>query len=41
MPAPASLKFKGGRLAVGKSFTVATDGHADERLRAGIDRATT
>jgi hexosaminidase len=40
MPVPASVQFGSGRLAVTKSFTVAATGHADERLRAGIERAT-
>ena len=39
MPVPASLNFGDGRLAVNKSFTVATRGHSDARLLAGIDRA--
>jgi hexosaminidase len=39
MPVPASIRFNPGRLAVDKTFTVAADGHVDERLRAGIERA--
>jgi hexosaminidase len=39
MPVPASLRFKEGRLAVDKTFTVAAAGHVDERLRAGVERA--
>ncbi|MBV8855484.1 MAG: family 20 glycosylhydrolase, partial [Acidobacteria bacterium] len=38
MPVPASVRFKQGRLAVDKTFTVAAAGHVDERLRAGVDR---
>lgn len=38
MPAPASVKFHRDRLAVNESFKVATRGHADDRLRAGIFR---
>ncbi|HEX3557666.1 MAG TPA: family 20 glycosylhydrolase [Pyrinomonadaceae bacterium] len=38
MPVPASVQFKPGRLAVTKSFTVATPGHTDERLLSGIAR---
>lgn len=39
MPVPASVQFNSGRLAVNKSFTVATRGQTDARLQAGIDRA--
>ena len=39
MPVPAGIRFKQGRLAVDKTFTVAATGHVDERLRAGLDRA--
>ncbi len=39
MPVPASVQWGSGRLAVTNSFTVAATGHADERLRAGVDRA--
>src|SRR5947209_10088793 len=39
MPVPASVRFNSGRLAVTKSFAVATRGHSDERLRAGVARA--
>jgi hexosaminidase len=38
MPVPASVRFNGGRLSVGKSFNVAARGHADARLRAAVDR---
>lgn len=38
MPVPASVKFHRERLAVNESFKVATRGHADDRLRAGIFR---
>jgi len=39
MPVPASLVFDAGRLRVTSSFTVATRGHADARLLAGVERA--
>ena len=39
MPVPSSVRFGSGRLAIDKTFTVAANGHVDERLRAGIDRA--
>jgi hexosaminidase len=39
MPVPASVRFSAGRLPITKSFTVATKGHADDRLRGAIDRA--
>ena len=38
MPVPASVKFHRERLAVNDSFKVATRGHVDDRLRAGIFR---
>ena len=38
MPAPASVKFHRERLAVNDSFKVATRGHVDDRLRAGVFR---
>jgi hexosaminidase len=38
MPVPASVRFNPVRLPVNKSFTVATRGQPDARLRAGIDR---
>ncbi len=38
MPVPASVRFNTGRLVVDKTFTVATRGHVDERLRAGLAR---
>lgn len=38
MPVPASVKFHPERLAVNNSFKVATRGHVDDRLRAGIFR---
>jgi hexosaminidase len=39
MPVPASVRFKTGRLAIDKSFTIATRGHQDSRLLAAINRA--
>lgn len=39
MPVPASVRFNSGRMAITKSFTVATRGHADARLQAAIERA--
>ncbi len=39
MPAPAEATFQPGRLAVGKSFSVAVSGGADRRLESGINRA--
>jgi len=39
MPVPASVRFNAGRLSVNKTFSVATRGHTDERLRSGIARA--
>ncbi|HWW75124.1 MAG TPA: beta-N-acetylhexosaminidase N-terminal domain-containing protein, partial [Pyrinomonadaceae bacterium] len=38
MPVPASASFREGRLAVTQTFAVAARGHADERLRAGVER---
>ncbi len=38
MPVPASVKFQKERLAVDSSFKVATRGHSDARLQAGIAR---
>ncbi|HEY0080752.1 MAG TPA: family 20 glycosylhydrolase [Pyrinomonadaceae bacterium] len=38
MPVPASVRFGEGRLALSKSFTVATKGHTDARLQAAIHR---
>ncbi len=38
MPVPARVQFQTGRLAVDKTFRVATAGFSDERLRAGIER---
>jgi hypothetical protein len=40
MPVPASAQPQTGRLAITKSFTVATRGYADDRLRASIARMT-
>ena len=40
MPLPASVQLKPGRLAITKDFTVATKGHADDRLRGSIARMT-
>lgn len=39
MPAPSAIRFLSGRLKIDASFTVATDGHTDARLEAGIYRA--
>jgi hexosaminidase len=39
MPVPASLRFNAGRLPVTNAFAVAARGHADARLRAGVERA--
>ena len=39
VPAPATLQFSNGRLAVSAAFTVAVRGHDDARLRAGLARA--
>ena len=38
MPVPASIKFLPERLAVDANFKVATRGHSDARLQAGIFR---
>ncbi|HET7286283.1 MAG TPA: beta-N-acetylhexosaminidase family protein, partial [Pyrinomonadaceae bacterium] len=38
MPVPASIKFHSERLAVDANFKVATRGHSDARLQAGIFR---
>ena len=38
MPVPASVKFHDERLAVDANFKVATRGHSDARLQAGIAR---
>src|SRR3982750_4381789 len=38
MPVPASVKFHRERLAIDSSFRVATRGHSDARLQAGIWR---
>lgn len=38
MPVPASVEFKSERLPVDSSFTIATRGHSDARLRSGIAR---
>ncbi|HJY29658.1 MAG TPA: family 20 glycosylhydrolase [Pyrinomonadaceae bacterium] len=38
MPVPASIKFQQERLAVDGNFKVATRGHSDARLQAGIFR---
>ena len=40
MPVPASVQLETGRLPITSGFTVATKGHTDERLRAGILRMT-
>jgi hexosaminidase len=40
MPVPATVQFQPGRMPVDSSFTVAVQGHQDDRLRGGIDRAT-
>lgn len=40
MPVPAAVQFRNGRLNIDASFTVATEGHADARLEAGIFRAS-
>ena len=40
MPLPASVQLETGRLPITNGFTVATKGHADDRLRAGILRMT-
>lgn len=38
MPVPASLSFNEGRMPVTKTFTVATRGYVDDRLRGYIER---
>ena len=38
MPVPANVSWGTGRLPVTKSFTVASRGHTDERLRSGVNR---
>src|SRR3954469_16596197 len=38
MPVPAAVKFQPERLAVDANFKVATRGHSDARLQAGIFR---
>src|SRR5512145_263400 len=38
MPVPASVKFHNERLTVDSNFKVATRGHSDARLQAGIAR---
>src|ERR1700741_5267743 len=38
MPVPASVKFLNERLAVDANFKVATRGHSDARLQAGVWR---
>ena len=40
MPVPASVQLDNGRLPITSGFTVATKGHVDDRLRAGILRMT-
>jgi hexosaminidase len=40
MPVPSAIQFLSGRLKIDASFKVATDGHTDARLEAGIYRAT-
>jgi hexosaminidase len=40
MPVPASVQLQSGRLPITKSFSVATRGYADDRLRASIARMT-
>jgi hexosaminidase len=41
MPAPASIRMQAGRLLINGTFSVATSGYADDRLRSGIKRMTT
>jgi hexosaminidase len=38
MPVPASVQLQAGRLPITPTFSVATKGHADDRLRAGVAR---
>jgi hexosaminidase len=40
MPMPASVQLQPGRLAITNSFSVATQGYADDRLRGSIARMT-
>jgi hexosaminidase len=40
MPVPASVQLQTGRLVITPSFSVATKGYADDRLRAAITRMT-
>ena len=40
MPVPASVELQPGRLAITSSFSVATKGYADDRLRGSIARMT-
>jgi hexosaminidase len=40
MPVPASVQLRPGRLAIRTDFSVATKGHADDRLRGSIARMT-
>jgi hexosaminidase len=39
LPIPASVEMRPGRLAISGSFSVAVEGFADDRLKAGISRA--
>jgi hexosaminidase len=41
MPVPASVQLQSGRLPISNTFSVATRGFADDRLRRGITRMTT
>jgi hexosaminidase len=38
MPVPAAIQFQTGRQKIDSSFTVAVEGHTDERLQGGIFR---
>jgi hexosaminidase len=38
MPVPASIQFQSGRQKIDPTFTVAVEGHTDERLQGGIFR---
>ena len=40
LPMPASVKLQPGRLAITNTFSVATKGHVDDRLRGSIARMT-
>ncbi|HKO61977.1 MAG TPA: family 20 glycosylhydrolase [Pyrinomonadaceae bacterium] len=40
MPVPASVQLETGRLPITANFTVATKGHADDRLRSALLRMT-